>query len=307
MHADIKQFLFNLLTETKAIAETENAAPHDYASLREFMLQQELKQECDALLTLLLDDHSDFEMKFKQRCKMRETDDLNTLSLKDIPESITNQLYWKIATTVFKPKTLLEMLDIVLPSLKNYVEIHLERPVNPPREFGQRKAEDILKPVIKTSTDRNSLSKLAPELAVLTHFVLTDRDIFHVGEIADYPLTLHVKSQDTLQQVHPNIAEKLYQHNPEFQVLEQDIITLNNKGTSPKTAIENLIRGLNFGGTQMTGSTYANQSAEEAVKQFLNYINALPESTRTNLRAIRSGNLTIGKIIDEEIAIGSCV
>jgi hypothetical protein len=92
-----------------------------------------------------------------------------------------------------------------------------------------------------------------------------------------------------------------------LKLLPLDILLQNNNAITPKTAIEHLIRGLKLGGAQMTEGSFANAFANEAIKQFFAYFNALPSSIKAQLRALKKNGLSLGYIIDKEIDKGECV
>ncbi|MBA2655437.1 MAG: hypothetical protein H0U70_00435 [Tatlockia sp.] len=72
------QAIRQLLLDSTPLANQLIDPPYDYASLRESILQIELKQEIQALKNML-EDNSIFEEKFKRHCAARAKDNWGTI------------------------------------------------------------------------------------------------------------------------------------------------------------------------------------------------------------------------------------
>ena len=302
----IKANIINLLKEKAQIADVPTETPYNYASLKDTILQIEVKQERDALLSML-EDLDIFEAQFKARCILRLLHTDHSIPFTDMPESITNQIYWEIALLVFKPKTMAEMLTILVPNCQTLVSVSLANGVLVVGKSGFEEDRKQVEPVLESVSIFEALAG-PPNRDILNHYVFADDLMLNAADIANFSLGLHITLQRCLEERYPKLAKKLYAHNYPLQNLASDILILNNNGITPRAAIEQLIRGLMLGGNSMTGgSRYATTSSELALRQFFDYFNAIPLEMRENLRALRGGNRTLGEIIDKDIEVGECV
>lgn len=67
----------------------------------------------------------------------------------------------------------------------------------------------------------------------------------------------HQKLYSLLKAHSPNSHKALYSRNVWFKALEEDILTVKEKGQTPRDAIAQLKRGLTLGGTILTGQEFA--------------------------------------------------
>jgi hypothetical protein len=146
-----------------------------------------------------------------------------------------------------------------------------------------------------------------PTLEQFKQYILSEDFIFIGQDIERFPLMQHAQLYNDLHAEYPAVAKKLYAHNSIMHTLSLDILTLKNKGTTPKVAIEQLIKGLTIGGEKMTGNIYAGKSATEAVARFLVYFDDLPNATKEQLRQLEGNNKQLGFIIEERIKKEECV
>lgn len=306
MEQELKNELIKLLNGCSGLVVENDESPHDFPSLRQHMMLLELKQEIAAIRKMLATDALHFEALFKARCLMRETEQDTTIPFSAMPLSPSHQLYTKIIHLIFKPKNLMELVNILLPSVQTVIEVDL-CPSKEPRRFGHRKTEDVLEPVLVNINVADALSELPAHAKLLRNYVLHGKALFAVTSIVNFPLTIHAKLQNLLAEKHPEIAAQLKKHNQSLQALTEDIQTLNQGGTTPKLAIQRLINSLTMGGSMITGVHYASEAATKAMKRFILYILGLPEKTRTELRALKCGKLSFGNVFDDEIERGKCV
>lgn len=308
MNEQIKKHVISLLEELVNLIHWEAQAPYDYISLRDIIFQIELKQELEALGAMFRNPEQTFEEQFKKRCEWRATTPEQCISFDKVPESITNQLYWVIARRVFEPKTMKEVLRIVLGS-EEMAHLRISFSDHLPKEALSVKATErykFLEPVLEKVGYLDDLTKI-PTMEALTHYVLFQGMIFDVADIANYPLHFHARLQHQLNTKYPAFAKKLYSHNESLHALACDILLLNNKGIIPRTVLEQLIQGLELGGTRMTGNKYAGKSSIEAFMRFFTYFNALSLEMQKQLRALEGDNKNLGSIIDNELETGQCV
>ncbi|MBA3536537.1 MAG: hypothetical protein H0T84_08005 [Tatlockia sp.] len=296
MNKMIEQAIRQLLLDRTPLANQEIESPYDYTSLRECILQVELKQEIEALEDMLLD-NSNFEENFKKRCTLREKDLEKSIPIHLMPKSATNELYWKIADLVFQPETMQDMLEIVLPSAQKQLKVDLDY------------ASGIHNPtpILELSDNLNEFKKHKPTMDVFIHYIDADGILFDARGIDCFPLRQQAALQSLLSEKHPLLCTRLYEHNAKLQGLALDILTLNHKGITPKAAIEQLIKGLTLGGEKMTGQPFAGKSAKEAVDRFFAWFNALPPIVQEQLRAFEGDDTNLGDIIDNELGKGTCV
>ncbi|KTD81349.1 hypothetical protein, partial [Legionella waltersii] len=86
-----------------------------------------------------------------------------------------------------------------------------------------------------------------------------------------------------------------------------DMSIFENKGITPKKALEQLIQGLLLGGERMTGSEMASTSAEVALARFMRYLKSLPEQVQHDLKQSKGQTCSLGDVIEKELEKGTCV
>ncbi|MBA2655438.1 MAG: hypothetical protein H0U70_00440 [Tatlockia sp.] len=189
------------------------------------------------------------------------------------------------------------MLEIILPSAQQKLKVDLDYAsgINNPT------------PTLQLLSNLDEFNEQKPSLDAFIHYVLADDILFDIRGIECFPLRQQAALQDLLSEKHPTLCTQLYEHSISLQGLALDILTLNQKGVTPKNAIERLILGLILGGEKMTGQRFAGKSAKDAVDRFFAWFNALPNPVQEQLRAIEGNNTTLGRIIDNELGKGTCV
>ncbi len=300
MNQELRDAVFKLIRRAEEKHKHLDQEPRSLSTLRESALKIELMREINELKAILKSKYP--ESDFKKRCQWRVDNPDKTIAFSSMPDSPSNRLYWKIAALIFKPKTMGEMLQIILPSIKYQVTVSVE-----PSKSCLNLKEGMRNPEIglyKTSVDEHNLP---PTLEELSHFVICNDKVFYVPDISLLTLRLHTKLQYELRMGYPDILDKFYRHNESLQSLNADIKAFNNNGITPKEAITQLSKGLALGGSKYTGNIYATKPADEAIKHFFDYFNALPDKTKEKLRSLAYHGVTIGTIIDNEIGKGTCV
>ncbi|SNV07849.1 Ankyrin repeat protein [Legionella waltersii] len=298
------------LNETSEIANTPLVEAHNYASVKQRVLQLELQSELH-YLTQLIEEPLLFEERFKQRCQERFIHEKEHIGFRQEPLSATNSLYWNIAQIYFEPKSMQEMLAILLPKVKKQLTVNLS-------EDYQGKYKEAfnqgLKPIVNTQTLDSLQEK--PDHAELAHFVLYEDLLLDTRDLAHFPLGSHCQFREQLLNpttpVRSNkptsqLLNPLYQHNNDLRVLQEDMSIFENKGITPKKALEQLIQGLLLGGERMTGSEMASTSAEEALARFMRYLKSLPEQVQHDLKQSKGQRWSLGDVIENELEKGSCV
>ncbi|WP_412754248.1 hypothetical protein [Legionella donaldsonii] len=275
--------LYHLLVEKQALIQDPITVPHDYPSLKVQTLQQELRDEIDALLTLLKQGIDVFRQGFLERCKQRAEQNAGTcLSLFAMPEGECNQLYWQLAERLFEPKIMGDLLGILAPNLSSLVSYEVgsnasqnslrERAKNPVFHFKER--------------DLSSLNQ-EPSRAALSELAVSGNQLFDVTDLVQFDFATHEKFFNTFQKQYPELATALYQHNEAFKTLQKNLV-LVSKGQSPREVIQELIQQLLLGGETLTGKTYASLEAQKAVTDFFGYLESLPPPLKQALLLLKT-------------------
>ena len=306
----IKGQINERLIQAEALIDP-NASANDYPSVKEKVLQLELLQEITALRALL---EEDFEQAFRSRCIERQANRDIFFPFSELPESSTNTLYWDIATLVFHPQTLGEMLAILLPGISKQLIAAIPDSfpaelMPQPGRLNTKEFKEYLRniPPYLVEEDIHSLQG-EPTLANFSHCVITENCLFDVRQMAFFSLGSHVQFKQLLDLSYFDLQQKLYQHNTFLQTLVEDIATFEQKGTPPKRAIEQLIRDLILAGTRMSAGEFANAKATNAVSRFLCYLEALPLEMQTALCALKANNFTLEDIIKNQLKkVDSCI
>lgn len=310
MRPDLKLAIQHLLKDYQKLTKN-SGAPRDYVTLCTRTLQIELQQELQ-ILENILNESTQFEEHFKDRCAERETDINQSVPFHTLPNSPANELYWKIAELTFQPKTLGEMLNILMPNVQFQLTWDISNYVPIPQEHSTHISNMELKEYARQiEPNLNKVEKKlisAPTLDELSHHAISDTMIFDLREIADLPLIIHANLYKSLQKHYPELAKRIYSHSASFQTLASDIFVVTNTGMTPKKAILELIKGLTLGGSRMTGSEYANPHATIAIARFYEYYMMLPRNIQTHLNNLKdNNNKTLEKVIENEIKKGECV
>ncbi len=265
-----------------------DVAPHDHHTL----LDQVIKAELLMMTTILTkelekpDCETSFKNTFNRCCKIRAQNLANSaLEICVMPNSATNELFAKIAILLFKPKTIGELLEILLPdaiciSCEQFIEV-------PATKLPSLRL--LKKPL-------NSLTQ-PPKLDDLANYILVNNLLLDAQDIANFNFTLHQTYYQTLNQAYPALASQLYQKNPALRALKNDLLMLESAGPTPRQAISALIKELKLGGQSTTGQLDANLTAQTAFTDFLEYVESLPETIKAQLLALSAAGKTIASVI----------
>ncbi|MFA6301757.1 MAG: hypothetical protein WC627_01310 [Legionella sp.] len=305
MPDSLKKTIRAKLDETAELIDLSMPA-HDYASVQDKVLQIELDKEL-AELEALLDKSDHFDRAFKRRCRLRQNNHEYSIGFEKVATTYCNQLYWDLAELIFQPKTMGEMLRIIMPKLSSYVQISLPSYLPYPN-MNQRQQYTYFKSFdpVYNYLDLNNLN-YPPKFETLDYFVIGENVLMDVRDIKPFSLLTHAKLKNSLTSDHADLASKLYEHNYSLKKLANDIDTYNVKGMTPRTAIDNLIQRLFLGSTKVTGQLHTTKTAAHSVYNFFAYLEYLPLSTQIELKALRNSKYRSLQGILTNLINGECV
>lgn len=287
----INQAITNLPPQMPLINDKQTLIAH--------VLCQELENELEILNAMLSAD--DFEQEFRSRCAYRaqELGD-SLLSFPAMPSSACNQLYFKIATILFKPNTMHEMLAILLPQATIYLTHTASL-----RDETQRWFTGSL--IITFEREDISALDAPATLETFSSFVVCEDTLINLAEIAAFNFNLHQAYYEALRKSYPNMALRLYQHNTALKSLS-DHLQMSSKGQSPLTVISSFIRSLILGGTKATNALFATPATHQALVDFLLYLESLPKEFQNRLLGLSGADAekTLAYVIDK-LRKGDCV
>lgn len=299
----ITEELYKLLL--RAVLESQNnpvTVARNYQSLKAQIIQQELQEELNALSALLEQGIEVFRQGFLDRCKSRaEQNTGSCLSLFVMPDGQCNQLYWRIAELLFKPKTMQEMLGLLAPNITTLVthEATLETTQGPLRER--------LKSLV-FHFEEGDLTPLdqPPSRAALGDFAASGNLLFDITNLERFNFPTHEKFFNAFQEQYPKLAAVLYQHNEVFKTLHKNLLVVSNKGQTPREVIEDFIQQLFLGGETLTGETFASLGAQAAVTDFFCYLSTLSTPFKEELLLLEDENVSLDDIC-EHLRAGECI
>lgn len=267
--------------------------PHDYQSLKDDLVMTELAIEVASLRALFKRD-TGIEEAFKTCClKRSQLIEGTSLSYFEMPEGACNRLYWDIAMLLFSPRTMQDMLAILVPELTQVVSIELKGRSSNPKQLQ----------VILNLTEMRYLGASVPPITEdLGHYVVRNKQLLDARNIECFNFPLHQQCYQVMHRDYPDLAIELYQHNPHLKRLGEDILTCSGKGCSIIQRVRDFILILRLGGSQMTGSSIASIDAQQAFTDFLGYLTSLPEETQLALNTLASqrlGRHNFAAVIDD--------
>ncbi len=241
--------------------------------------------------------------EFIARCAIRQSTSEKFISFADNPATHTNRLYLQIATLLFNPVDLQALLAILMPNTQRCVRLN---PYNAPATH-------------LASDERNDFYLLEPSdiqigsMALLAGVPITKEAIdecvffedavfpFQINPSTQLSLKWHVKFHRELS-VYPELFQKLYAHNDEYQILAEHIYQANDGGgRTAREMITLLIKGLKSGGFAVLGNEdLAGLPAMHAIVHFFEYYHALPEDIRAALSLLPTQDFrfpTLGDIL----------
>src|SRR3990167_1185064 len=285
-----------------AIFAASPPPPHDYKSLQDAVILEERRQEVQKLKELFSNETLTLDQikeKFKAFAQMRAKANQGTsLSYFAMSTGHCNELYWKIAQTLFETKNLGETLKLLLPK-HELLEIDLL----PQARMSPASWELTLAP----HTTLSSLNEEASEPKVLTRFVEGNDLLFNL----EFVTTLGFEQYQTLQcelKVYPALQDQVFQHNAGFKKLFFNLNLVVQQGKTPRDAIRDLIRELARAGTKYTASGFAASSAGLAAVQCREYLDSLPQALRESVLDLQSsgGGKSLGQVFNA-LAQAECV
>lgn len=290
----------HIIEQSKALTNPADGKLNNYPGVVQGVLQKELQHEIQKLegfLSQTSRNQQEFAAFFTERCKKRASDRNKYVSLDAMPESPANRMYWEIANVLFCPKTMRDMLAILLPEIKYQVQLSdvYSETVSTSRIDRYKETMHNLTKVVRSEIGLDE----APDISNIANFAITSTDIFDVREIAFFPMSYHEQLEQSLSENFPALHRKLYQHNPSLRMLRDDIQMFRNDVATPRAAINRLMSMLKRGNTQVTGLEYVPDPAQTAAMYFYEYVKSLSDETRAKLLSLNDGTgVTVKKVID---------
>lgn len=268
----------SLLNTYRALL-TPMSPVHDYKSLKNQVIMTELSDAIDTF-TNMLRKHDDFEQEFRVLCMDRAKQNNDTcLSFSDLPNGPCNELYWNLAKIIFKPKSLQEMLTILLPEVEYYIEPKFA-PADLDKKFSPKNIAIKLNQV--KLKDSRHFSEPPESSTRLGELVILGNTIVDLRDLSLFEFSHHQAYFNAIK-AYPDLEKRVYQHNFAFRTLLSQLQLLSGFGQTPKEALTSLIRELNLGGERISGGFFASPAAQRAFSYFLEYLDALEtESEKVN-------------------------
>ena len=278
-----KESILALIKEAKAFLTKGSLTLHDHHSLKNEVAKQELQEEVTTLTTLM--ERSNWVELFTERCKARAVWNANTaLSFCNMPHGASNQLYSKITTLLFKPSTMGELLQRLLPEAVCVTHDLVWDGVKDRRPHTDHLSIRFKKQLLNTLTQ-------PPQLEDLANYILLDNLLLDARDLANFNFDLHQIYHQELIKTYPNLANHLYQQNSALRALRDDLLMVSDKGKTPDQVIRSFIIELKLGGSSITGKTQANLSTQVAFTEFKAYLELLPTATKNELFALSQGKI----------------
>lgn len=300
MHSSTRQAIQNILDTFNRQCRAE--APENYLSLKKTLFQLELRKDSRILKRFLEERPDTFPTTFKQRCLERCSLQKTAIPFNVFSNTPSNKLYWQMAMCLFEPRTLQDMLNILWPGISKRLRISVTE------VFPYKLTSSILRDHYNLPLEfKTEAIDMLPSFNDLRYYVMGDGCLLDVRDIIHFSLPLHARVKSRLDEIYPNLSEKLYQHNTEFETLALNVHSLNE---APKAMIHMLIKRLIAGGSRATGNVNLNVDVhtEKAADWFLTYFDALPESVQTHLNTLEDGDgATLESIIKDIRQGGGCV
>ncbi|KTC96218.1 ankyrin repeat domain-containing protein [Legionella feeleii] len=298
----IPEELYHLLVEKQALIQDPIVVPHNYSSLKTQTIQQELRDEIEALIKLFGEGLETFRQGFLDRCKHRAEQNAGTcLSLFAMPDGECNQLYWQIAECLFEPKTMGDMLRLLLPDNTMLISYEVTE-----ENRQQSLRERVKNPVFHFEAKNLACLTQEPSRTALSQFAVSGGQLFDVTDLVQWEFTTHTKFFNSFSQQYPELAEALYQHNEAFKKLRQHLLAVS-KGQSPREVIKEFIQQLLLGGETLTGEAYASLEAQTAVTDFFGYLESLPDSLKEGLLELETPSDISLDYVCEHLKAENCV
>src|SRR3990167_3518228 len=273
--------------------------PDDFSSkekVRKAVLAEELEQELDFLRQLIESGH-DFESSFRNRLQIRNTDQQNYIGFFEDSDTLTNRLYWDIASIIEKSKNPQEMLAILHPDLNSVFSIEIDE-THVPLNAKDRQAFAENPPLAIHQKSLNTLNTFLLTHGDLAHYIVIDDMLVDVRQILSYSLKMQWKLYNELKGNYPKVFQALYKHNSSFVLLQDHFLHPGSHFKTPRDAIIYLEEELRLSG----GNQYATNRAHVALANFSSFLDDITLQQRDRL--LSETNLL--RIL-ESLKEGNCV
>lgn len=272
-------------------------AAQNFTELRTEILLAEYEHSLQ-LLKRLLKCPETFRQEFQELCSERAYDALEQwLNYSYLPNGAANKLFYKIALCLFTEGA----SAIIMPNVTRLISIELEEKLPSLLSFAQTK-NLVRNPELKLRVSAFQLAHFED----MSYFAFAEGKAFDLRSLQGLPLRMLRKVFALLEHHSPELLQKIQTHNFSLSSLTADIDLLNNKGQTPKDALQHLAQGLILGGEQVTRQAHATAPAYIACAQFDTYFNQLPVKIQNELVALNGKGVTLAKVL-HDLADNQCV
>lgn len=257
---------------------------------------------------------ADIKNEFINHCSTRAIDNSNSLlCLTRGKDSARAALYCQIAMVLFEPKSVGELIEILLPKAVKQVlivDVNIAIPVDERNSTQIKKYHKNPQVSLSTQPFRRDIDVLNHEVNMnniqLFDCLLVDGLLLYLPTIQRFNLKIHADLYQKLQKSYPVMANSLYQINNEFINLVEDIAFFN-KGKTLREALVLLSNDLRLQPIRPGG--YAPEDSLEGFKKFMNYFNGLNGADRTTIANLKNpqDNKTLGESVINHLESGNCV
>jgi len=211
LDTDTRQTFLRLIDKAKESGQKLKAAKQweEYGTLKKYLIYRELKRETD-FLSSLINEENCLEL-FRIRAAERQVSGGAFIPITYVPLSVTNQLYFDIACLLFDNPTIEALIEILVPQTTRQLIIE------PGFYLNENNTIDKTKPKLITQCSTNlRFIDCEPAPNPFATLLFDDDLVFDVSDVAGFPLELQAQLYEFLISNHPNLADKLYQHNSFF-------------------------------------------------------------------------------------------
>lgn len=276
---------------------------HDYASLKNHIIEREFRDEVAALSLMLSDDNIDFEQCFKARCQARSQANRDTcLNPLAMPDGACNKLYQTFVDQLYGPGSADQWWSLFYPGINTYLTYEVVFDTSQPKPYFPARPYPLTCQLVYSP-----LPALPMNREELAYYVVSGSLILDTRLIAGLPFKGQLSFYQALKTKEPALAKKLYHHNQAFKTLFLDMQYILEK-SPPYDVIRQFMHELRLGGQHVTGSEVASLSAQVAYTEFLNYWQSLPTELQSHLLTLTDSTGTITfKTIFDALANSNCV
>ena len=267
-------------------------------------------------------DENSLKSCFKSLCAKREKQNQHSLlSFTAMPESDCNQLYWIIATLLFRTDSVKTLFNILLPSVCSELIVDQDDFVDGSSEGESQLRSSIIvnkcdslnhidietqdvdefeteieKQMTECNVDEDAavnahlVIKLIKSRAktVLSKVLVTqDGLLLNLNSVVNLSFDQHCQLYEILQSQYPQLSAKLYIHNSDLYELRLYIDMLHRRLPTPRQEIEALIRQLKCSDEPITSSSLHHCGRiNEVIEAFNAYLKLLPEKAQESIRKL---------------------